>query len=548
VKRYILQLSFKNFIEALKTKSSVLLVPRCIALPENISIDSLESWGIPYIYLYRDEYVKIYSGIIAPIKIFYRINSSGKVIISDDIRVLLGQSKSIRLDEQALIEFLAFGYTLGDKTLFRGIKFLKAGQILEYRDGEFTIKDRFIYGITVHKSRNISDLSIKEWMELLWDESIHIFKDLTRALMNRMIVVPLSSGFDSRFVVVMLKLLGVKNVLCLNYGIRNSWEKNVSQKVAEKLDYEWIFIEYTASKFLNIIRKHWFHDYILQASNFLTTPNLQELLSTYEFKNYHLHQKQCEIVFIPGHTGDFISGGHIYYDVLLAKNILGLVNTILKHHYIRKLPAPPLVVKIVYSYTWNLINRLANLGYRKVDLYRLYEIFDWRERQSKYIMSSTKPYEFFGFKYALPLRDKRFIELWDCVPLKWRYRRYLYRLFLSRLFSYFDLDFERKSFRYLYEMLLSKSVIDTLLNIGFSPFKQLWLKRWYNPCGFDVFFPLMARVSKVRSNKIEYFKKSLNLESTTRCYAHICDLTLNILSQHFSSSKSSDFQGQGITK
>ena len=237
-----------------------------------------------------------------------------------------------------------------------------------------------------------------------------------------------------------------------------------------------------------------------------------------------------------------------YFRQVIFLRRLIFKNCFQQHHYIRKLPAPPLVVKIVYSYIWNLVNRLANLGYRKVDLYRLYEIFDWRERQSKYIMSSTKPYEFFGFKYALPLRDKRFIELWDCVPLKWRYRRYLYRLFLSRLFSYFDLDFERKSFRYLYEMLLSKSVIDTLLNIGFSPFKQLWLKRWYNPCGFDVFFPLMARVSKVRSNKIEYFKKSLNLESTTRCYAHIYDLTLNILSQHLSSSESSDFQGQSITE
>jgi len=530
MKRYTLQLSVKNFIKVLKTKSSILFVPKCIALPENISIDSLESWGIPYIYLYRDEYARIYSGIVTPIKIFYHINSNGEVIVSDDISVLLGQLKSIRLDERALIEFLAFGYTLGDKTLFRRIRFLEAGQVLEYSNGEFTIKDSFIYDITVHESRNLSDLSVREWTEFLWDESLHIFKDLTRAIMNKTVVVPLSSGFDSRFEVVMLKLLGVKNVLCLNYGIRNSWEKNVSQKVAEKLDYEWIFIEYTASKFLNIIRKYWFHDYILQASNFLTTPNLQELLSTYEFKNYHLHQKQREVVFIPGHNGGFVSGGHVRYDVLLAKNLSSLVNIILKHHYIRKLPVPPLVARITCSYVLGLINRLSSLGYRKVDLYRIYEIFDWRERQSKYIISSTKPYEFFGFKYALPLWDKRFVELWNSVPLKWRYRKRLYRFFLSRIFSYFDLDFERKPFRYLCETLLSKPTIDTLLSIGFSSFMRLRLKKWYNPCGFNVFFPPITRVFKGHGNAIEYFKKLLGLKSATRYYAHICDLTLNILS------------------
>jgi hypothetical protein len=56
-----------------------------------------------------------------------------------------------------------------------------------------------------------------------------------------------------------------------------------------------------------------------------------------------------------------------------------------------------------------LISLSHEIG-KSVESYQLYEIFDWRERQSKFIVSAIRPYRFFGYQWLMPLWDKRFID------------------------------------------------------------------------------------------------------------------------------------------
>jgi asparagine synthase (glutamine-hydrolysing) len=65
----------------------------------------------------------------------------------------------------------------------------------------------------------------------------------------------------------------------------------------------------------------------------------------------------------------------------------------------------------------------------------IYECWDWRERQSKYIINSVRTYEFFGFDWWLPLWDKEFVEFWCRVPLLVRKERLWYNEVVSKIYE-----------------------------------------------------------------------------------------------------------------
>jgi len=161
--------------------------------------------------------------------------------------------------------------------------------------------------------------------------------------------------------------------------------------VAETLGYEWHFIEYSNDRFLKVFKSKEFLDYIKMVHGYHTTPNIQEFLSTSLLKEEYGDK---DFTFIPGHTGDFISGGHITKRALSASNVKDIAEAILRRHYeLRHWPYPKKLAKDLILYLNNLLGKVKS----GLAPYQLYEIFDWRERQSKYIANTSKAYEYFHF-------------------------------------------------------------------------------------------------------------------------------------------------------
>lgn len=86
---------------------------------------------------------------------------------------------------------------------------------------------------------------------------------MLRRIGNREIVVPLSGGLDSRTIVYYLKKLGCKNVICLSYGRKSSFEVKISKQVAERLGYKWILCEYTAQKWKDLYSSADYNNFLL---------------------------------------------------------------------------------------------------------------------------------------------------------------------------------------------------------------------------------------------------------------------------------------------
>ena len=68
----------------------------------------------------------------------------------------------------------------------------------------------------------------------------------------------------------------------------------------------------------------------------------------------------------------------------------------------------------------------------------LFEYWDWKERQAKFIINSVRVYEFYQKEWEIPLWDDRLMEFFKKVPVKYRYKKYLYDYTLHKMYpAYF---------------------------------------------------------------------------------------------------------------
>ena len=69
------------------------------------------------------------------------------------------------------------------------------------------------------------------------------FSRLISWLDGRQAVIPLSGGYDSRLIALMLKELGYNNVLCFTYNTGGAkWEVDISRRVAKNLGFCWHYV------------------------------------------------------------------------------------------------------------------------------------------------------------------------------------------------------------------------------------------------------------------------------------------------------------------
>lgn len=73
------------------------------------------------------------------IKPFYYTVSKGVFYCASEIKALLPFAEEVETDLESLNDYLTFQFTLGDKTLFKGIKKLEPGHSLTIKSGEITI-------------------------------------------------------------------------------------------------------------------------------------------------------------------------------------------------------------------------------------------------------------------------------------------------------------------------------------------------------------------------------------------------------------------------
>ena len=411
-----------------------------------------------------DEYVFAAVDRIRSIPLFYGLTDN-KFFLSDDASWVRELVEDNRMDEIATKEFLLTGYVTGQETLFPKVKQLQAGECLWVNkcDGKLDITTQRYYRYLNNNFINAAEVDLYPLMDQML---VNVFERLLESTKGRTLVIPLSGGLDSRLIVAMLKKLGKEDVICFSYGRQVNWESEIkiSKKVAEKLSYPWEFVEYTRRKWHQWFQSNERRNYFQYVDSISSIAHVQDWPAIWELKK--LGKIPDDAIFVPGHTGDFICGGHIPQDFTRTQHLDKdkVVKAIWEKHYLLW-DWSKQSDKLGPIFRERVLSRLPEMSIDKSeDLANVFECWEWQERQAKFIVNSCRAYEFWGYDWRIPLWDNEMMDFWNRIPLNLKMGKKLYNNFLfNKLFHEFDIPFTPSG-----SSLLSRAKTKLLKGVGIN--------------------------------------------------------------------------------
>ena len=376
-----------------------------------------------FVYIKKNKIIAVVDKIRS-IPLFYS-NLNGVLEFSESYKNL---TKDYSYDQVNKEIFQLCSYTVGNDTLVNEINQLVAGQYLIHKENRVSIGDYYLY-----TSDNLEESSFnrEEFKSYVYEALKSSFEKLINLADGREIVIPLSGGYDSRLVASMLKELNYSNIICFSYGVKGNKEAEYSKYIANNLGFKWHFIEYNDIKWRDLWKSDLAKLYTEYASNSASLPHIQDFLAVYELKNKKIISNDA--LFIPGHccVTSYITNEVLGCEDSRKSSLSFIIN---RHFNLSPLSENKIIVSNLdlYQFVEEKISKNIDLDSGLVNSIIL---FNWRERQSKYIANSVRVYDFFDFNWWLPLWDTDFIELWRNMPNIERVDRAIFKEIVSDIYE-----------------------------------------------------------------------------------------------------------------
>lgn len=351
-------------------------------------------------------------------------------LIADQPRLILPHlPEPAQLDRQAGLEIAMAGYCLNRSTLVKQIAQLRTGELLLVSSDSLDYRRYSQYA----PWRLRIDRDPTRLRQELREVTLGIIRKMIGGLDGRPIMLPLSAGLDSRLIVSALKHLGHRDVICYAYGRPDNFEAEASRRIAERLGYPWHFLPYDPARVRKMAASPEVARYLQCADSWGSLPFLQDFLAITQLRAKGIIPSAA--VFVNGNSGDFISGNHIPKSLWPIRADLSsevrrrrvLKAQVDKHFSLwRDLRTP--------AHDAALLDRMAALCAEAVPAdipaeadHAVYEHLECQERQSKFVISGQRVYEFFGHPWRLPLWDVEYLDFWEGIPLELKAGQQLYR-------------------------------------------------------------------------------------------------------------------------
>lgn len=365
--------------------------------------------------------------------IFYFIKDN-TFFLSNNLNELLKKNNyQFNIDETAYKETQITGYVLGKKTIIKGINSLRAGEFLfiDKRIQEFKLHEYFQFysynTIIKNRSELIEELKVVE------DK---IFEDLIERNKDKTILLALSGGLDSRYVLTSLLNRNVKNIITYSYGHKNNFDGVIAQKIAKKLNVEWRFYDTSKESYKEIYNSNLRKEYWKFADQGTMAPNLYFFESIKKIKDEFDVNK---ITIVNGQAGDFITGNHLptfkETNYLKGDEIAQFLYD--KHFQLNmKLNKDKKQIQKFKTQILEQLKLKKNEYYHYKEVAKYLELWEWKERQTKRVINMQKAYEFFNINWELPLWHQEYINFWIHQSYNQRYGRNLFIQYLVETDKY----------------------------------------------------------------------------------------------------------------
>ena len=325
------------------------------------------------------------------------------ILLSDNI-----QENNPDWDEAEIVNFRKVYCTLENNTLLKDWQQLQAGEyaVISKDEASLNIKSYYHHMQQVSRQTDLPQ-KLSELETQLIDNAIN-YAD------NRTILIPLSGGYDSRYLLALLKEKNYAKIECYTYGRKDSYEALIAKNVCEKLNIKWHFIEYSDTLLQTFFSETW-NSYSTLNHQYSSLPHEQDFFALQYLKENNLLSEDC--VIMNGFCQDIHAGSFMEP----VKNFD--LQKFIFHKYQLKLSLP------AYENSWN--------GYQ-----------EWlvKNRLSKFIINSVRVYEYFGLDFYLPFWQTDWINFWYSLPNELLLHQQFYNDYLfNGIFKKHKIDFKKPS-------------------------------------------------------------------------------------------------------
>lgn len=345
-----------------------------------------------------------------------------KLIVSDSAEILCNLLNPFQHLALTAEEFSHTGYVTGEDTLIEGLYQVPSSSYVSVRQSKTECHSYFSFKAS-------SELAAQEPGQNYFAKLDTVLSGCISRLIDyangRQIVLPLSGGYDSRALAAQLKKSGYANILCFAFGRPGSPELKKSAEVAAALCLPWIEVTYSRREWQQFSATNEFKSFLQFIHSKVSVPNIQVLLALHKLKNIHLIEPDA--VFVPGHTADFVSGGHIPVIAGEGGLVKKALSSTVKTHF--ALSKEPLTDALNSRLTQQLEN--LSLKWNLTTAEQLCEAWNFSERQAKFIVNSNRYYDFYAYDWWMPFWDNEFVEFWQQVPIQLRKDKFLWISFVN---------------------------------------------------------------------------------------------------------------------
>ncbi len=423
--------------------------------------------------------------------LFYAIHNNS-IFLSDSVLLLRDNLfPNETPDGSAVDEYLSAGYVLGDKTLYKPISQIKAGDILHFSDGVINTTPYFRYLTDSILEMNMNQAT-HQFIQLL-DK---IFSNLIIGLNGRTAVIPLSGGYDSRLIASMFRRHGYKNVICYSFGKVRNPEMLISERVSRSLGYPWFFFETTPEAVNGFADSESFYQYVDFAANANSFYIIQDFFALRQMTLKKLIPPDA--VFMPGHSGDTLGGSNFLEAVNGSESLDQLIGRIVA-----------LKLNLRETSSSIKLNFRKSIDAHFKDFYG--EQFEWYdgwsmcESHPKLFVNATKVYDFFGYKYYLPLWDNTLLNFFKNLPLELKKNKKLYDSTLEdKVFSPLGVDFSTPKPKLKASILLDTKMFIRRIVKKILPSGIKYRYFSYDPINGRVYSNELRKSMKARGQKMNF--------------------------------------------
>ena len=326
------------------------------------------------------------------------------------------------------------GYTVGTATLYAGLDQLGHGEFLLQGAGDPAPARHGYYRYRPWLTDRADDDALRRDLE---ETTLRVLDKMARDADGRPIAIPLSAGLDSRLIAAGLHHIGYRNVHCFAYGRHGNREMTASREIADRLGFRW-----TAVPFTNRFQRQFsagatyreFQDF---ADNCDSVQFFQDLPAIVALRVRKWLPDDA--ILVNGNSGDYLTGNHI--PAALCQPMHGaaaetrrerVLDALVARHFTLwedlLTPENRRAIKILLDA--ELTKAGARADQPDTD-HGLYEYCEFQDRQSKYVISGQRAYEFLGLPWRLPLWDRDYLDFWARAPLSAKAGQTLYRRMLT---------------------------------------------------------------------------------------------------------------------